>query len=1090
MNPLISWFARNHVAANLLMALMAVGGLVSLPRIQQKTFPDIDINVISIGVTYLGAAPEEVEQGVCVRIEEELNGLDGIKEITSSAAEGACGVSAELMDGYPVDRALSEIKNAVDSITTFPTETEKPIVSHVEVKRTVLQIAISADASERSLKVFGERIRDSLASLPNITQVDLLNARDYEISIEVSEETLQRFKLTFDEVVAAVRRGSLDRPGGSIKTSGGEILLRTKGQAYSRPDFEQIVLRTDPDGTRLMLSDVATIIDGFDEDDRFAFFDGNPAVSLKVYRVGDQKVLDVVDTVEKHITAMRDQLPAGLAVTTWENSANTLRDRLDILIKNGLSGFILVFIVLAIFLRFQLAVWVSVGVPLSILGALFVFPFADISINSISLFAFIMVLGLLVDDAVVVGENVHRHQENAEDPLEAAITGAREVAVPVIFGVLTTIAAFLPMIFAPGTMGQIFSVIGLSAVLCLSFSVIESQLVLPTHLGHMKTREPAKAERAGSLRARWNELHARASTGLVRFARDRYRPLLDRAISQRYSVIAGGIGVLAIALATVVWGIGPAKMNFSFFPPIESDYVTAALTMPQGTPVEATERAARLLLESAHQTQAAMDEEGLEVDGESLVKHILFSVGEQPMSGGGGPRAAAGSVGSHVAEVSMSIQSGDDRPISAAEIKRRWRELTPSIPGVVELAFKAEYFSAGDPIDIQLRSNDVDQLREAANRLKHELAEVAGVSDINDSFREGKQEIKLDILPAAQSLGLTLDDLSRQVRQAFYGEEAQRIQRGRDDVRVMVRYPREARRSLEDLEDLRIRTPDGGEVPFYAVARAELGRGFATIKRSDRQRIIHVTADVDTKQISAGDVISALETGIIPQLTADYPGMTHSLEGAQAEQKESVVGLFTNYLVALLAIYALLAIPLRSYLQPLIIMAVIPFGFVGAIFGHWFMFFARAIFTDQTFNFSMMSIFGVVALTGVVVNSSLVLVHYINERRASGIGIEQAVREAGVARFRPIVLTSVTTFMGLVPILRETSVSAQFLIPMATSLGFGVIFGSAISLFLVPSSYIVLEDLKLLMSSRKKPATPHNGPLQALAEMRANGDPD
>ncbi|HEB89242.1 MAG TPA: efflux RND transporter permease subunit [Deltaproteobacteria bacterium] len=1075
MKGMIAWFARNHVAANLLMATMAVGGLVSLPNIQQKTFPDIDINVIAIGVTYLGAAPEEVESGVCVRIEEEINGLNGIKKITSSAAEGACGVSAELMDGYPVDRALSEIKNAVDSITTFPAETEKPIVSHVEIKRTILQIAVSADASEKALKVFGERLRDAIASLPDITQVELKNARDYEISIEVPEAALQRFGLTFDEVVAAVRRGSLDRPGGSIKTSGGEILLRTKGQAYTGRDFEEIVLRTDADGTRLLLSDVANIVDGFDEEDRYAFFDGNPAVSIKVFRVGDQKVLDLVDTVRAELDALRSRLPEGLSLTVWQNAARTLRDRLDILIKNGIGGFVLVFIVLALFLRTRLAIWVSLGVPLSILGALFVFPISGISINVISLFAFIMVLGLLVDDAVVVGENVHRHQEGAEDPLEASIIGAQEVAIPVIFGVLTTIAAFGPMIFAPGTMGQIFSVIGLSAVLCLLFSVVESQLVLPAHLGHMKWDEPADIERQSRLRASWKRLQARTSAGLSRFAHERYRPLLDRALAARYAIIAAGVGILVVSLATVILGIGSAKMNFSFFPPIESDYVTASLVMPQGTPVEETEHSARLLLDAARRMKAGLDEEGFLVEGESLVKHILFSVGEQPMSGGGGPGDTAGASGSHVAEVSIAIQSGDDRPISAAEIKRRWRSLTPPIPGAVELTFSADLFSAGDPIDIQLRSNDVDQLRDAADRLKTRLAEYPGVSDINDSFREGKKEIKLDILPAAQSLGLTLDDLSRQVRQAFYGEEAQRIQRGRDDVRVMIRYPREARRSLADLENLRIRTPGGGEVPFYAVAKAELGRGYATIKRSNRQRVIDVTADVDAKQIAAGDIITDLEKEFIPLLTADYPGLTYSLEGEQAEQAESMLGLFRNYLVALLAIYALLAIPLRSYIQPLIIMAVIPFGLVGAIFGHWFMYFAREIFTDQTFNFSMMSIFGFVALTGVVVNSSLVLVHYINERRAKGVALEQAVREAGVARFRPIVLTSITTFVGLVPILREGSVSAQFLIPMATSLGFGVIFGSTISLFLVPSSYLVIEDAKARLS-RVKAGTPRQDP--------------
>jgi len=1074
---MIAWFARNHVAANLLMAAMAVGGLVMLSSIQQKTFPDIDIDVISVGVEYLGAAPEEVEQGVCIRIEEEINGINGIEQITSSAAEGACGVSAELIEGYPVDRALSEIKNAVDSITTFPVETEKPIVSHVEIKRTVLQIAVAAEASERSLKVYGERIRDSIASLPDVTQVELQNARDYEISIEVSEETLRRFGLTFDEVVRAVRRGSLDRPGGSIKTTSGEILLRTKGQAYTAREFEEIVLRTEPDGMRLLLGDVATVVDGFEEEDRYALFDGRPAVSVKVFRVGEQKVLELVDSVNEHLEELRRQLPEDLDLTVWTNAAQTLRDRLQILINNGISGFILVFVVLALFLRLRLAIWVSLGVPLSILGALSLFPATDISIDVISLFAFIMVLGLLVDDAVVVGENVHRHQENAEDPLESAILGAQEVSIPVIFGVLTTIAAFLPMIFAPGTMGQVFGVIGVSAILCLVFSVVESQLVLPAHLGHMgASRPPAsdredghRAEQTSPLVRRWKRLQLFMAEGLNRVARHVYRPLLDRALASRYVVIVAGNAILVLALCTVVLGIGPAKMNFAFFPPVESDYVTASLVMPQGTPVEATERAARQLEQAALETRDQLDDEGLRVNGESLIKHVLFSIGEQPMSGNSGTGPSESATGSHAAEVSLEIQSGDLRPISAAEIKRRWRENTPDIPDVVELNFSADLFSAGDPIDIQLRSPDVEHLRAAADRLKQELADYAGVSDINDSFREGKQELKLDILPAAESLGLSLDDLSKQVRQAFFGEEAQRIQRGRDDVRVMVRYPERARRSLEDLADLRIRTPDGGEVPFYAVARAELGRGYSTIKRSDRQRVIDVTADVDVKQVAAGDVIADLQESFLPVLAADYPGLTFSLEGEQAEQAESFAGLIQNYLVALLVIYALLAIPLRSYVQPLIIMAVIPFGLVGAIVGHWFMFAVRELFTDQTFNFSMMSVFGFVALTGVVVNSSLVLVHYINDRRAQGMGLEEAVRDAGVARFRPIALTSITTFVGLLPILREGSVSAQFLIPMATSLGFGVIFGSTISLFLVPSAYRVLEDIRQLFAGAKDP---------------------
>ena len=1065
MKPIIAWFARNNVAANLLMLVLIVGGVAGSFRVQMKAFPDVDVPIIQVAVPYLGAAPEEVEEGVCIRIEEEVQGITGIKRLTSSAAEGACGVSIELMQGYPVDRALSEVKNAVDGISTFPDETEKPVISYVSARRNVVEIALSGDADERALKIYGERVRDGISSLPGVTQVDLFNSRDYEISIEVSEENLRRYGLSFSEVVQAVRRGSLDRPGGSIKTSSGEILLRTKGQAYTGSEFEEIVVRTRDDGTRLLLGDIAIVNDGFNEDERYATFDGRRAVTIKVDRVGEQNVLEVTDSSKKYIEGAA--LPAGLSASVWQDQSVMLRDRLDLMIENGLWGFLLVFVVLAAFLRLRLAIWVSIGVPISMLGALALFPALDLSIDVISLFGFIMVLGLLVDDAIVVGENVHRHQEADEDPLEASIRGAQEVSVPVIFGVLTTIAAFVPMLIAPGFMGHIFGAIATTVVLCLIFSVIESQLVLPAHLGHMKSAGKVDVDvelPPGSLRARGRALQARLGGSLERLAADVYRPRLDQALQWRYAVLAGGVAILAVSIASVVLGIGPHKLRFSFFPPIESDYLIADLTMPLGTPVESTEEAAKLLEAAAYRMKEALDAEGLLAGGESIVKHVMVSIGQQPRNtSSGGPGEENTTSGSHLAEVVIEVQSADHRPMSAKALTQLWREQSPSISGVDALTFRSTLFSLGDPIDIQLESANVADLTEASDRLKAKLATYAGVFDINDSFSSGKQEIQLSILPSAQMLGLTLEDLASQVRQAFYGEEAQRIQRGRDDVRVMVRYPREQRKSLADLDDLRIRTPSGGEVPFYTVANAELGRGFSTIKRADRKRVVNVTTDLDESQISAGEILADLDAGFMPQLLADYPGLHYSLEGVQAEQAESAESLQSDFRIALFLIYVLLAIPLRSYVQPLIIMAVIPFGLVGAIFGHWFMYTARELFTDSTFNLSMMSVFGFVALTGVVVNSSLVLVHYINGRRAFGVPLEEAIRAAGVARFRPIVLTSMTTFAGLTPMLGEMGVSAQFLIPMATSLGFGVVFGSAISLVLVPILYMISEDVRGLV---------------------------
>jgi multidrug efflux pump subunit AcrB len=1010
----IAWFAENHVAANLLMMLVIVGGVTGIFMVQQKTFPDIEVEMIQVGVVYPGAAPEDAEEGICVRIEEEIQSIEGIERITSTATEGACGVTAELISGYPVDRALSEIKNAVDSIDTFPDEAKKPLISHVSPRRNVMQIALSGAASERTLKVLGERTRDEIAALPGVTQVEVSSARDYEISIEVPEESLRRHGLTFDQVVEAVRRGSLDLPGGSIKARGGEVLLRTKGQAYRGEEFERIVVLTRADGTRLLLSDVARVVDGFEDDDRFSHFDGEPAVLIQVYRVGEQRVLELVRTVSEYVAGASERMAEGVNLTIWRDESKTLRDRLDILIRNGRSGFILVFVVLALSLRLRLAFWVSLGVPLSFLGALWLFPMLGVSIDLISLFAFITVLGLLVDDAIVVGENVYRHQERSEQPLEASIRGTQEVAVPVIFGVLTTMAAFLPMFLAPGTMGQIYRALATVVMCCLVFSLIESQLILPAHLGHMRVK-PRDSEAPETLSG-WKRVQAIFATGLERLAQRGYRPALERALER--------------------------------------------LTMPQGTPVDVTADVVRELEAAALRVKRDLEVEYPDLEA-PLIKHIQASVGEHPTQAGHAPPGMGGSsTGSHLGEVSVELLSGDLRPLAAKEVEQRWREATPQIAGTEELAFSSALFRVGDPIDIELQSSDVAQLREAADALKGHLAKYPGTLDVADSFRDGKEEIQLAILPAAETLGLTLEDLAHQVRQAFYGEEVQRIQRGRDDVRVMVRYPVERRRSLEDLDNLRIRTRDGGEVPFYAVARAERGRGFANINRRDRRRVIHVTADVDPERGNAGEILEDLEQGYLPRFIAERPGLGYSLEGEQREQRKSTAALLSSGLFALVLIYALLAVPLRSYGQPLIIMAVIPFGLVGAVAGHFIM----------NMNLSMMSVFGVVALSGVVVNSSLVLVHYINQRREDGCALDVAVREAGVARFRPIVLTSLTTFAGLMPLLAERSVTAQFLIPMATSLAFGVVFATSISLFLVPSSYMMLEDIKALVR-RKRPVS-------------------
>ena len=1059
MKRLIAWFATNHVAANLLMALMLAGGLSAMFAIPIRTFPDIDVNVITIGVGYRGAAPEEVEEGVCVRIEEEIDGLEGIDRVTSSAAEGACGVTAELLQGADSDRVLADIKNRVDSITTFPDETEKPIISQPAVRRAVIDLAVSGAIGERSLKEIGKQVRDEISKLPGITQVELTNTRPYEISIEVPEASLRRHGLSFDDVVRAVRESSLDLPGGTLKTRGGEILLRSKGQAYRGEEFEKLALLSADDGTRVTLGDVARVVDGFEDVDKWATFNGDPAVIVRVFRVGDQDSLEITDAVKAFIAEKQPQLPNGVRLSVLRDASEIIQGRIDILLRNGRMGFVLVLLLLAMFLRVRLAFWVALGIPISFAGALASFPLFGMSIDMISLFSFILVLGILVDDAVVVGESVHTHQARTDDPLEAAIEGTNEVAIPVIFGVLTTVMVFVPMLLVPGPMGQVFWAISFVVILCLVFSLIESQLILPAHLAHASGTE---APRPG----RWARMQRRSADALQRFIVDRYRPFLGRALEWRYTTLAVGIAAFLLMVGVVRGNHLPS----TFFPPIEADFITARLTMPTGAPVEVTEQAVAQLTAALPNLRDELDP-AYAPEGGSIVRHVVTAIGEQSGAGRGPTDEGGRNSGAHLAEVTLELIPGEDRDIGTVEVAERWRELTGPIPEAVELTFASSMFSAGNDIDIQLQGPDVAQLREAARRIKEQLASYPGVGDIADSFRSGKREVKLTILPSAETLGVTLRDLANQVRQAFYGEEAQRIQRGRDDVRVMVRYPSDQRRSLGDLEDMRIRTRSGSEVPFGIVARAEAGRGYSTIKRADRQRVVNVTASIDYTKLTVDEVMADIRASTLSRITSDYPGMSYSVQGQQREQSRAFGGLLRGYLLALFGVYALLAVPLRSYTQPLIIMAVIPFGMVGAIAGHLLLGIA---------NLTFMSAMGIVALSGVVVNSSLVLVHAINHRRSEGASLSEAVRSGAVARFRPIFLTSVTTFAGLMPLMLERSVQAQFLIPMAVSLAFGVVFATPVTLLIVPSLYLILDDLRALpariRSRRTRPAV--SPPLQ------------
>ncbi len=1045
MSRVISWFAHNGVAANLLMVVIVGSGLMSITRIKQEIFPEISLDMIRVSVEYLGASPAEVEEAVCMRIEEQVQGLEGIKRVTSTASEGVGMVTLEVLPGFDTREVLDDVKARIDAIVTFPEETEKPVVQEILNRQQVIDVAIAGPADEATIKSLGAQVRDEISSLPGITLATLVNTRPYEVSIEVSEATLRRHGITFDEVAHAVRRSSLDLPGGSLRTRGGEILLRSKGQAYRRPDFESIPVLTRPDGTRLLLGDVARIEDGFAETDQEARFDGMPTAVVQVYRVGNQSALEVAETIKRYVEEAQLHMPDGIVLTTWRDASSVLRGRLDLLIRNGRTGFFLVFLVLALFLRLRLAVWVSLGIPISFLGALALMPSLDVSVNLISLFAFIVVLGIVVDDAIIVGESIYTHQRREPNRLRGAIEGARAVDVPVIFAVLTTVAAFSPLLGVEGTMGKIMRVIPLIVIPTLLFSLVESLLILPNHLSH----GTPNAESRWRLVRAWTRFQRLFADGLDQFVQRVYRPVIERALEWRYLTTA-------IALSTLLFTAGLVfgnKIRFTFFPNVEADYVAAMLTMPQGTPADVTAAAVARLEESAQEVRRRIRAEREERD---VFRHVWASIGEQPFRTGQANNGPGGGAvmfsGSHLGEVTIELEPAEERNTTSNEIAQLWREATGAIPDAVELSYSASIFSPGSPIHVQLTGPDIEQLRRAADVLKQRLGQYPGVFDITDSFRAGKREVQLKLRPAAEPLGLRLSDLARQVRQAFYGEEAQRIQRGRDEVRVMVRYPENERTSLGNLETMRIRTPSGDAVPFSEVAEASMGRGFASIQRTDRRRSVDVTADVDATRNNANIVLADLEENILPAILGDHPGVRYTLEGQQQEQRETMSGLARGFAIALLVIYALMAIPFRSYVQPMIVMAAIPFGLVGAVWGHMIM----------RMDLTIMTMFGIVALTGVVVNDSLVLVDFVNRNRASGLRLQKAVREAGALRFRPILLTSLTTFMGLTPLLLERSMQARFLIPMATSLAFGVMFATFVTLVIVPCGYVILEDLRAL----------------------------
>lgn len=1028
MNTLISWFTRNSIAANLLMLAILLWGISSLGQIIVEAHPASEMDTVSVSVAYRGATPAEVEESIVIRIEEVTQDLEGIKSISSEANEGQATVNIEVSENYDPQQLADDIKARVDTINTFPDDSERPLVTLAQRRWEVISVIVSAEMPEAELRKIGEWIRDDIANLPGVSLVQLTAVRAYEVAIEVSEKNLRRYSLTLNEVAEAINNSSLNLPAGTIKSSSGEILLRTKGQAYVKNDFDRIMLLPREDGSHLRLGDIATVVDGFEEQPLAASYNKKRSIKIEVYRVGKQSVIDISRTVKNYIENSKNRLPPGVELTYWKDRAESIKLRLATLLNSAIQSIILIFIVLTLFLRLSVAIWVSVGIPVAIIGSFAIMPLMGISINYTSVGAFIMVLGLVVDDAIVTGESIYSRIRNKSDPdaITAAIKGTQDVATPVTFGMLTTIIAFYAlMINGGGPLSRIFNVVPVVVISVLLFSFIESKFILPAHLRHLSV-----SQHDSHFLSRWQQ---QLADGLESVIARFYVPFLTKIIQRRYLSLSIFIGIAIILVSLIVSG----RLSFTFFPRTQSDTARATLTMPVGTPFETTEKYIQQMASAAHRLQDKYQDTDSK---KSIITAIFSTVG----STGG-----ASSPQSHIGRVRFQMIPAELRPhdITSQQLASEWRKIIGPIPGAEKISFVGHIRHGGMPLDIELRGLDFELLTELSEQIQSYLAGYPGVFDISDNHQAGKEELQLSIKPEAELLGISLDNLARQVQQAFLGKEAQRIQRGRDDVRIIVRYPANERHSLANLKDMHIRTPEGIEVPFSDIAEIQVVRSSATIHRTDRFRTLSVTADINKKTVQMEVLKQDLKKWLNDTLAA-HPGIQYNLKGEAQEQAESFASVASGILLAVVGIYAMLAIPFKSYSQPLLVMSAIPFGLLGAVLGHMLM----------GINLTINSILGMVALIGIVVNDSLVLVDYINRRKSAGENLSDAVTLAGAARFRPIMLTSLTTFAGLLPLMFEQNVQAQFLIPMAVSLGFGVLFATFITLLLIPINMMIFED--------------------------------
>ncbi len=1013
----IEWMARNAIAANLLMILLLVGGVWMAFQVQKEVFPEFELDMVQVTVSYPGAAPEEVEKGILLPVEEAVQGISSIEEMTSTAREGTGTILLELVSGSNRMQALQDIEQAVDRIRTFPEQAEDPQIRLMAPTHDVMELTLYGEVDIWTLRQLGEQVRIRLLSEPGITQATIEDVPAYLTSVEIPQDTLRKYNLTLADVAARIEQSSSDIPAGSMATDNGDILLRLTGQRQWADAFDSVVILTAESGGVVTLGDIATVRDGFDETGFHSRFNGQPSVEIGIFRTGDQSPLDIASAVERVMAELEVTLPDAVHLRIDSNRAEHFSDRMTMLLENGVMAMIIVLVILALFLEYRLAFWIMMGMTVSFVGSVLFLPAAGVSINMISMFGFLMVLGIVVDDAIVVGENVHEYRERGFGPMQAAIQGARDIAGPVTFSILTNIVAFLPLLFIPGTVGNFWWPLGIVVILVLALSLFEALFILPAHLAHSGR---------GSVTVYGRAMHGvqrQFSRGFEAVVQKGYRPLLDLALRFRYITLSAAFTIMVVAGAYAA----SDHMGMIMMPQAPADEIEAAVRLPVGTTAR---RAGELAMDITHDTERLVAEHPHLADSVEGIKTNVR--------------------GQQFIDVEMVLRPEADRTMAVGDIVNLWRNELRDFKGVDQITFEAEQGVGGwrDDISVDLSHSDIDTLALASQRLVAELEQVSQTRNVNDNYSPGKPQFNVRITDEGRALGLTGAAVGQQLRDAFYGHIALRQLRGLNENEVRVRLPDYQRQDLYYLDNFVIRTPAGQEVPLLDVAEVTISESLRSIDRRDGRRVIAVGTDVEPKA-AISQVMQLLQTELLPQLRADYPGLTWTFQGSQADLRASTGALWGGFGLAMIAIFALLAVAFRSYLQPIVVMLAIPFGAVGAIFGHMIL----------GMELSLVSIMGIVALSGVVVNDSLIMVSYANRLR-NDMSPAQAIYQAGLRRFRPIVLTTLTTFGGLAPIIAETSLQAIYLIPMAVSLGFGIVFATALILFLVPCLYLALEDVK------------------------------